>query len=113
MGSGAIGEGVIEGPRELRVNAAAHALEITWSDATRDAVRFSTLRERCRCAECRSLRQKHMNLQAPADITLTDLVPYGPNAVQLVFSDGHSRGIFPFSYLRELASGTASTADSR
>ena len=34
--------------------------------------------------------------------TVSSVVPYGPNAVQLHFSDGHARGIFPFDYLREL-----------
>jgi DUF971 family protein len=28
--------------------------------------------------------------------------PVGSYAVQLVFSDGHERGIFPWVYLREL-----------
>jgi DUF971 family protein len=36
------------------------------------------------------------------DITVLAALPCGPNAVQLQFSDGHDRGIFPFPYLLEL-----------
>ena len=99
----------MDAPRELR-SSAAHALEITWADGSSDAIRFATLRSRCLCAECRSARQQGRAVADSESITLTDVVPCGPNAVQLVFSDGHARGIFPFSYLRELASRGATTA---
>jgi DUF971 family protein len=55
------------------------------------------------CAQCRSARRKGAAIKADESVSVIDAVPYGPNAVQLVFSDGHSRGIFPFAYLRELA----------
>ena len=90
-------------PSALRLDARAQALTIEWSDGTADAVSCRLLRERCMCAHCRSARQKGSSIEPADDITVTEAVPYGPNAVQLVFSDGHSRGIFPFAYLRELA----------
>jgi DUF971 family protein len=90
-------------PRALRVNPSATALEITWSDGNSDAIPCRTLREQCRCAECRSTRQKQQAIDIASDVTVTDAIPYGPNAVHLVFSDGHARGIFPFAFLRELA----------
>jgi len=42
-------------------------------------------------------------LVLPADLHLTGLQPIGNYAVRLLFSDGHDRGIYPWSYLRELA----------
>ena len=93
------------------MNAAAHALEITWADGASDAIAFTTLRHRCLCAECRSAKQQGRAIAPSEGIELTGVVPYGPNAVQLVFSDRHARGIFPFSYLRELASRRITTTD--
>ncbi len=57
---------------------------------------------RCRCAECTSIRRSGSEVAAPEDIELLAVVPFGQNAVQMRFSDGHERGIFPFAYLREL-----------
>ncbi len=36
-------------------------------------------------------------------IAVTNVEPMGGYAVHLAFSDGHNRGIFPWSYLRALA----------
>jgi DUF971 family protein len=32
--------------------------------------------------------------------------PYGPGMLRFGFDDGHSRGLYPFEYLRELPSGS-------
>jgi DUF971 family protein len=96
--------------REIRVNASARALELEWSDGSSAALPFATLRDRCMCAECRTARRQGLAIAVADDIAITDAVAYGPNAVQLVFNDGHARGIFPFSYLRELGSRGAITS---
>ena len=36
------------------------------------------------------------------DVAIAEIVPTGNYAVRLAFSDGHSTGIYGFSYLREL-----------
>ena len=91
-------------PRALRLHAGSRALHVEWSDGTTDALPFRLLRERCLCAHCRSTRKKGGSVEADETVAVTEALPCGSTAVQLVFSDGHSRGIFPFSYLRELAS---------
>jgi DUF971 family protein len=91
-----------DSPLTLCLNARTSALEIAWADGVTEAIPFRTLRSRCRCAECRNARRKNQPLQIVSDVSVVDAVPYGANAVQLVFSDGHTRGIFPFPYLREL-----------
>jgi DUF971 family protein len=87
--------------RELRLNAVEGRLELEWTDGRRDAISYPRLRERCMCAQCRKLRHAGAHIEADA-VTISDVVPCGPNAVQLIFSDGHDRGIFPFPYLRTL-----------
>ena len=41
-------------------------------------------------------------IQAAADIAVARVEPMGGYAVHIAFSDGHARGIFPWSYLRAL-----------
>lgn len=90
-------------PQALRLDGGTRTLEVEWADGTSATLPFQLLRERCRCAECGSARRKGLPVKAGETVTVTEALPCGGGAVQLVFSDGHSRGIFPFAYLRELA----------
>jgi len=57
----------------------------------------------------RAGRIPHLTL----DLEIADVQPYGPAAVNLRFSDGHDRGIFPFPYLASLGADTPSQDDVR
>jgi DUF971 family protein len=63
------------------------------------------LRARCRCAPCQAARLRGEERPPDAAVRLVDARPVGHYALQLVFSDGHERGIFPFAWLQELAAG--------
>jgi len=39
----------------------------------------------------------------PDDLTITDMSLVGNYAIRIHFSDGHSTGIFSWTYLREIA----------
>ena len=94
--------------RLLRLSAALRQLEVEWEDGATAALPYSAVRERCPCAECRQRRRTGGSFQAIEDIAVLAALPCGPNAVQLRFSDGHDRGIFPFPYLRVLRDELAS-----
>jgi DUF971 family protein len=70
------------------------------------------LRASCRCAECRSSKMTGvLKITAPDEIVrpnaaLQAITPMG-YGLQLHFSDGHNRGIYPWRYLRELAQNIA------
>ena len=71
-------------------------LNVTWPDA--EARLDSTvLRRSCRCRDCRRVAPQlpHAGLE--------NLSPVGAYGVQLHFDDGHDLGIYPWTYLRELA----------
>ena len=93
-------------PLALRVLRASRLLEVEWSDGSTGRLAFDALRAACRCAECESARRKSAAITA-GNIDILDIVPYGANAIQLRFSDGHERGIYPFAFLRELQEGAA------
>jgi DUF971 family protein len=68
------------------------------------AIAAASLRAACRCAEC---RRAQIDGTFPGEfpgLTIEGAVPIGLYAVNLMFSDGHARGIYPWSYLEELAS---------
>ncbi|RJG01646.1 DUF971 domain-containing protein [Noviherbaspirillum sedimenti] len=90
-------------PQALRSDARTALLEIVWDDGTTQQLDGALLRRQCPCADCKSMRQRSSDALAihpPASITDIRLV--GAYAAQIIFSDGHERGIFPWVYLKEL-----------
>jgi DUF971 family protein len=86
------------------VDLAPTALTLHWPDG-KSRISATLLRQSCRCAECTARARRGEPVQARPDITLADAHLLGRYALQLVFSDGHDRGIYPWPYLRELAHG--------
>ncbi|MBN3818806.1 DUF971 domain-containing protein, partial [Paraburkholderia sp. Se-20369] len=59
------------------------------------------LRAACPCAGCRAQRLAGGPAQSPPGVMVTAIHPMG-YGVQLVFSDGHARGIYPWPYIASL-----------
>lgn len=93
-------------PLELRLQP--QALAISWSDGRTQILGARVLRQACRCAECVAARRAGRIPDLDPDLSIADLQPFGPGAVNLRFSDGHGRGIFPFPYLASLGADTPS-----
>lgn len=72
------------------------ALRLQWPDGAAE-LPATRLRALCRCGGCRA--------RAPGEaaVSLVDAAPAGAYGLQLIFSDGHDRGIYPWAWLRELA----------
>ncbi len=88
-------------PERIDNDVAQGRLRLRWAN-TAITLDHATLREACRCAECQFMRHHGTPINAPADVRITAIEPVG-YGVQLVFSDGHARGIYPWAYLAELA----------
>ena len=74
-------------------------LQARWPDRT---VSWTAprLRAACRCGGCRA--DQAAGRAIPADgAELAGAEPVGAYAVQLIFRDGHDRGIYPWALLRE------------
>ena len=87
-------------PQNLQVQP--DGLSILWSD-TGAVLNACTLRRYCRCAACRRIWLQGLATWIEPDLQLVEASPVGAEGVQLRFSDGHDHGVFPWSYLRELA----------
>jgi DUF971 family protein len=61
------------------------------------------LRAACRCAHCRRAQIDGVFTSEFRSVSIVRVASIGNYAVNIEFSDGHARGIYPWSYLAELA----------
>ncbi len=76
-------------------------LTVRWAEGARVVASAAALRAACRCAECLA-SAGGMAIEEHATVKLTGATPVGQYAIQLSFSDGHERGIYPWNLLYEL-----------
>lgn len=90
-------------PWALINDPATGVLTIHWDDGAKQQLRASFLRQQCQCATCSSLRnRRNESIATGESLRITEIAPVGNYAMQLIFSDGHARGIFPWQFLRQL-----------
>ena len=87
-------------PSAIRNRRADGELALLWSDGEQ-VLSHARLRGACPCSQCRAGRLGGRIDLVPGDVRVerVEVQGYG---VQLVFSDGHERGIYPWAYLRQL-----------
>ncbi len=87
-------------PSAIRNRRADGELALLWSDGEQ-VLSHARLRGACPCSQCRAGRLGGRIDLVPGDVRVerVEVQGYG---VQLVFSDGHERGIYPWSYLKDL-----------
>lgn len=91
-----------EPPSQVRLRRKQKRVEITWPDGQESHLSCLTLRKSCACSSCSNARQKGAISLIDADIGIDNLNVHGVSAMQFHFSDGHNRGLYPWSYLRQL-----------
>lgn len=92
-------------------------LQIVWKDGHESEYTYPYLRQMCPCAECSTIRHQGQDVHSlfgpeglgdpnqivvPPDTKPTNLELVGRYAIQFVWSDGHSTGIYSFQTLREI-----------
>jgi DUF971 family protein len=82
----------------LAVEVGRQGLVLTWPEG-RTRLDAATLRSACRCGACRGGR----SAPPAVDLALVQAEPAGAYGLQLIFSDGHDRGIYPWSLMRTLS----------
>ncbi|MEO0821111.1 MAG: DUF971 domain-containing protein [Pseudomonadota bacterium] len=91
-------------PDRLEVTPDARTLRIHWPDREPDEIPAATLRAEARDAASQRARLDGA-LTVPPDIAITAMEAVGAMGVNIAFSDGHDRAIYPWPYLREIAAG--------
>lgn len=92
----------VAAPDGVHLNRRMREVEISWPDGRTDKLSCLALRAACACSSCLHAKRSGRLALYDADITIVDAKPFGVSGLQLFFSDGHSRGVFPWAYLREL-----------
>ncbi|BBH48604.1 DUF971 domain-containing protein [Pseudomonas sp. KU43P] len=75
-------------------------LQLQWAERLQ-RLSYARLRSACPCSRCKAAALEGRINLVPDDVRIERIVPQG-YGLQLVFSDGHDRGIYPWCYLREL-----------
>lgn len=92
--------------RDVAVSRSAGTCTLTWSDGRTQTVTLTHLRRSCPCADCHDARAADnplLVLSGPLpSAELEGLEPVGAYALRFHWADGHSAGIYAFSYLQEL-----------
>ncbi len=96
----------------LEIQPIGSELAIKWQDGTESFIALETLRRRCPCAGCQGetdvMGQLHKGPEqklTPASFKLKGLSRVGTYAVQILWGDGHSTGLYSFDYLTRLSKG--------
>lgn len=90
-------------PLAVHNDVAAAVLQITWNDGRTSRLAHAWLRLRCRCAACQQvLRTQGAPMPVAPGLRLNHIRPLADLGLNLAFSDGHGRGIYPWPYLLQL-----------
>lgn len=89
-------------PTRVHLHRKQNRVDITWPDGLETGLSGLMLRKSCACSTCTNNRQRGVIRLIDADIGIDNLEIHGVSALQFHFSDGHNRGLYPWSYLRQL-----------
>lgn len=92
-------------PERVVIHQASRRLELRWPDGHAISLGHARLRGACKCAWCEGPRRRQPDQPSACDpdVRLEAITPIGEVGLQLHFSDGHDRGIYPWAYLHSLA----------
>lgn len=94
----------IEAPLNVAFKKGDNFLTITWQNGEHSTISGSDLRCHCACSECRARMVVGVSLINDSS-EVTDVALMGQNALNIKFSDGHERGIYPWTYLLAISQG--------
>ncbi|MEJ2540320.1 MAG: DUF971 domain-containing protein [Gemmatimonadota bacterium] len=101
-------------PDEIVPTPDGMRLAIRWKDGRQDEFVPRRLRLLCPCAGCVEEMTGQRILvpeMVPEDVHPTAIHYVGRYALQFIWSDGHSTGIYPYEYLRRIGEGEVSEVD--
>lgn len=96
--------------RPVDLQTIGQELAIKWDDGSESFVSLEKLRRHCPCAVCKGEVDVMGNVyKGPAQelnaraFQLVRIASVGSYAIQPIWADGHSTGIYSFDYLRRVA----------
>ncbi len=83
----------------------SRGITIHWGDGHRSEYALGYLRDHCPCATCAEVHRGQSASPFPMfkpAVRLNAVEPVGNYALRLIWSDGHSTGIYTWEYLRSI-----------
>lgn len=93
-------------PTDIQLKKASALLDIDWADGSHSQLSGLQLRQYCACSRCRARNRVGVSMVTDNN-TIENLNLIGAAGLQIIFADGHDRGVFPWGYLRAIAEGRA------
>lgn len=90
-------------PLTISVPREKDVLSVTWADGYVTKISAPCLRANCKSAKSKWIMIKNLEVPPSPDLKIKAVKLVGTYAINIVFSDGFDRGIYPWSYLQELA----------
>ena len=89
-------------PEKVGLSGERDALVLSYAGGRTERIRAARLRLACRCAPCARTRIDGVFPESSEAVTINTISAVGEYGINLGFSDGHDRGIYPWSYLETL-----------
>jgi len=96
--------------KPVDIQQIGNELAVKWDDGGENFIPLEKLRRCCPCAGCKGevdiMGKLHKGPEVALPSTAFELVRFttvGSYAIQPVWADGHSSGLFSFDYLRKVA----------
>lgn len=92
-----------ETPEVITLRSRGRGLRLRLREGEEVEIDARVLRAKCSCSAClHASRAGHLP-EPRSDISILELREVGSMGLQIVFSDGHERGIYPWRYLNPIA----------
>ncbi len=88
-------------PVDIKLHKKRSELFIKWADGDETTFSGSTLRTYCACSRCRA-RNQIGTMLITDNSNISDVQMAGIAGLQIIFGDGHDKGVYPWSYLRAI-----------
>ncbi|VVM73624.1 hypothetical protein PS662_01936 [Pseudomonas fluorescens] len=88
-------------PLTIGNSRSTQQLRLNWPDGREQRLDHAGLRRQCPCSQCRAFRLQRLTPMVDSRVQVIELNAQG-YGLQLIFSDGHDRGIYPWAYLAAL-----------
>jgi len=93
-------------PVKVHLKNTPSILNLTWSDGEKTEISGVSLRRFCACSGCRSRQVIGTEIITDSG-EIQNIKLMGSTGLQIVFADGHDRGVFPWAYIYAIANGGA------
>ena len=98
--------------RPVDIQHIGNELALKWNDGSESFIPLETLRRACPCAGCQgevdvlgNLHKGPERILSPAAFELVQITRVGTYAIQPLWADGHTSGLFSFEYFHQMTPG--------